>query len=202
MRARPRDALSDARGVLHLRIGAKNHVARDAVFAGAAEDRQAPDHVIAGLEARDVRSDCLHDPGGLVAQNDRHRLRDRPVDIMQVGMAQPDRRRPDADLVRTHVAQRHVGDGERLSDLLEDRGLHRAHPAACVGLCMAVPPCLCAGAKPRQAVAGRKGVGVDPHAGGKALPMRQSIDRQVKWGKPPLKQGRRQECNSGTRWGS
>ena len=124
MRARAGDPLRLAGGVFHLRVRALDEVAADAMFAGAAEDREAADHVIAGPEPGDVGADLLDDAGGLVTQHDGHRLGDSAVDVMQVGMAEAAGGGADADLVRAGIAQGDVADDDGLAHLLEDGGFH------------------------------------------------------------------------------
>ena len=76
--------------------------------AGAAVGQGGDDDVVADLDRTDLGADRLDDAGPLVAEDDRRRERDRPVDDRQVGVADPGRPDPHPDLLGPGVADRQL----------------------------------------------------------------------------------------------
>jgi hypothetical protein len=99
-----------------------------AVVAGAAEHGQAGDDVVALLDVVHLRADLLDDAGRLVAQHDGQRMRVKPLDEVQVGMAEARVGGAQEHLARGRLVDRHVLDDERLVHFVQDCGLHGFAP--------------------------------------------------------------------------
>ena len=97
---------------------------REAVTAGAAEAADARDHVITGLDVRNLRTDGLDDTGRLVAEHRRYRRRILALHEVEVGVAQSRGRRLHQHLVRADRADLHVVDDELTGDVFENSSLH------------------------------------------------------------------------------
>src|SRR5207247_8128283 len=95
-----------------------------AVRAVAAEDRQAGDHVIAGLDLGHVRTDGLDDAGGLVAEDRGGRELIVAVDEVKVAVAHAAGDRADEHLAADGLRDVDVLDGERLLGTVEHGGFH------------------------------------------------------------------------------
>ncbi len=95
-----------------------------AVAAVPAEDRQAGDHVIAGLELRHVLAHLLDDPGGLVAEDRGRGERIVAVDEVQVAVAHAARDRAHEHFAPDGLRDVDVLDGERLLGAMEHGGFH------------------------------------------------------------------------------
>src|SRR5208282_3441105 len=97
---------------------------RHAFLAVAAKYRQARDHVVTGLEVRDLRADFLDDAGGLVAE-DRGRLPEvQPVHEMKIAMAYAAGDRAHDDFARFGFVDIDLLDREWLLGAMEDGGFH------------------------------------------------------------------------------
>ena len=76
------------------RLIAGERLAQDRQVALAVEAVSAvripgKNHVVAGLHLRDFAAHSLDDPGALVAEHDRQRIRERTLDDFEIGVAQP-----------------------------------------------------------------------------------------------------------------
>jgi hypothetical protein len=71
-----------------------------ALFAVAAVERQAYDHVIAGLDGAHVRSDLLDHACRLMPEDGGKRMREVALQDVEVGVAQPAGDDPDEHLAR------------------------------------------------------------------------------------------------------
>jgi hypothetical protein len=90
----------------HAPVATQGEAAADAVTTTTAEHGETGDHVITRPDDRDICTDRLDDPGGLVSEHLGQRRRVRPVDVVQVAVAQADVQRPDPHLSRPW--RRHV----------------------------------------------------------------------------------------------
>ena len=82
-------------------------------------------------------ADLLDDARGLMTKHDRHRIAIKPLDEVQVGMADPCGRSADQHLVRLGLVDLDVLDLERLADLAQHGGFHGFPPTIFRSLDMA-----------------------------------------------------------------
>ncbi len=99
---------------------------RQALLAGAAEPRQARDHVIAGAQGRHLVADGLHHPGALVAEDEGlvERISPEAIDDVQVAVTDAGRHRAHEHLASPRLVDVDVLDRERRVHLPEDGGFH------------------------------------------------------------------------------
>ena len=103
-------------------LAAVGRVARRALRARPAA-AIAQQHVVAGANARDLRSDGLDHAGALVTEDDGRQLR-RPDRLhRQVGVADPGGGQPHEDLVGARLVELHLGDLERRRGAVGQGGL-------------------------------------------------------------------------------
>ena len=82
--------------------------------------------MVADRDARAPRADLLDDPGRLVAEHDRHRIAQRALDDLEIGVAQPGRLDP-----HQHVVAALSGPAVTVS--IFERGLGRVQDRGAVG---------------------------------------------------------------------
>ena len=104
-------------GLEHL---AERHAPDEAVLALAAEDGEARDHVVAGLDVGDRVSHRLDHPRRLVPEDHRELVGVRAVHEVQIAVAHPGGRGAHEHLPRPRLRDRDLLDLERLSDLPQD----------------------------------------------------------------------------------
>jgi hypothetical protein len=78
--------------------------------------------MVARLEVDDALADRLHDPGTLMAEDDRQRGRVDALDDMQIGMTNAARGHAHKELARLRRVELDLLDDERLVELVEDGG--------------------------------------------------------------------------------
>ena len=105
---------------------AQNRPPDRAVEAAAAGWEPREDDVVSLGDRRHALAGLLDDPGPLVAEHDRQRIRRGARDHVPVGVADPARREPDAHLARPGRCEVEVLDREGLVDGPEDGSSHRA----------------------------------------------------------------------------
>ena len=88
------------------------------------EDGEARDDVIARLHVLDVGAHGLHHPGGLVAQDARHRERIGSLDEVKVAVTDAGEGSPDPNLLAVQVRDRHVFDVQGLADFVQHGCFH------------------------------------------------------------------------------
>jgi len=88
--------------------------------------------VVTGADEPDARADGLDDARALVAEDDRQGIGERPLDHLEVGVAEPARVDADQDVRRLERSQLDRLDHERSADVVEDRRVdsHGATPPA------------------------------------------------------------------------
>jgi hypothetical protein len=76
-----------------------------------------------------------------VAEDDRHRVRERSLDDLEVGVAEAARVEADEHVVGPEGAEGHALDDERAADLVQDRGakVHGARGRAYLNRSAVVP---------------------------------------------------------------
>ena len=99
-------------------------MARHAFLAVAAKDRQACDHVIAGLQVRDLRADFLDDAGGLVAEHRGRRPHVEAVDEMEIAVADAAGDGAHDDFALFGLVDIDLLDREWLTGTVEDSSFH------------------------------------------------------------------------------
>jgi hypothetical protein len=62
---------------------------REAELTVSAEHGETRDHVVPGLDVRDLVADLLHDAGGLMAEDNGRRCPELPLEEVQIAVAQP-----------------------------------------------------------------------------------------------------------------
>ena len=92
--------------------------------ARAAHRPPVEDDEVAGRDVGDVGPDGLHDPGRLVAEQEREVVVDAALPVVQVGVAHPAGLHLDQRLARAGIG--HVDDLDR-HRLLDGPGHHRTH---------------------------------------------------------------------------
>src|SRR5208282_2315927 len=97
---------------------------RHAFLAVAAKYRQARDHVVTGLEVRDLRADLLDDAGGLVAEDRGGRPHVQPVHEMKIAVAYAAGDRAHGDFARFGFVDIDLLDREWLAGPVEDGSFH------------------------------------------------------------------------------
>jgi hypothetical protein len=111
-------------------------VAGQALLASAAEAGQAADHVVAGLDSRHVLTHRLDDARSLMSED--HRVRDvapaRPVDQVQVAMANAGRHRAHQDLSTARLVYIDGLNWHRLVRLAKHRRFHIRPPIPAIEL--------------------------------------------------------------------
>src|ERR1700694_602574 len=96
----------------------------EAVVAAAAEDGQAGDDVIAGLELINLCPPLFDDAGGFVAQYGRSRHIVEAVHVVQVTVTDTAGHDTDENLMLGRLVNVDVFDSQRLMGSMEDGGLH------------------------------------------------------------------------------
>src|ERR1700751_2939836 len=99
-------------------------MAGHAFFAVAAEDREACDDVIAGLQVRDLRADFLDDAGRLVAEDGGGGPHVEAVDEMEIAVAYAAGDGADHDFALFGFVDIDLLDGEWLTGTVEDSSFH------------------------------------------------------------------------------
>ena len=118
-------------------LAAQHHPAGGAVFTRAAEDRQAGDDVVAGLDIGDVRADLQDHAGSLVADDRGHPGAVFALHVVQIAVADTRRSGLDEDLAGSDdVMVDVVDDDEIAGGRFEYRSLHNDS----LGGCPAPPP--------------------------------------------------------------
>ena len=112
---------------LHLGAAAQVGASAEAVFAVAAEDGEAHDHVVAGAEVLHQRADLGDDAGGFVSQNAGRLEGVEAVDEMEVGVADAGGGGLDQHLARAGVVDIDAFDGQILVRPVEHSGFHGGH---------------------------------------------------------------------------
>ena len=103
---------------------AQVRTAGEAVPARAAEAADARDHVIAGLQVRDLRADRFDDAGRLVAEHRGYRARVLALHEVEVGVAQAGGDRLHQHFVRADGADLHVVDDQLAGNVFEHSSFH------------------------------------------------------------------------------
>src|SRR5580700_3999054 len=93
----------------------------DTFAAVPAVGKPGEQDVIAGLEAADARAEVLDDARPLVAEDHREQGWVDSLDDMEVGMADPARRHPNAHLALPRRIELELLDHKRLTELVENR---------------------------------------------------------------------------------
>ena len=99
---------------------------RHASRAGAAEDGQAADYVIAGLHVGHLLADFLDDAGGLVAEHGGRGVRVEAVDEMEIAVAYAAGDGFDQDFAVLRLVEFDVLDTEGHLGPVENCGFHPA----------------------------------------------------------------------------
>jgi hypothetical protein len=124
LRPGPGQPVGLTRQHLHGGVGTQHRSPGRAIFAGAAEHRQAGHDVVAGFHIGHVGADLLDDTSGFVAKHRRQRMRVQPFHEMQIGMTEAGHSGADQHLARPGLRQADLLDHQRLVDLMQDGGLH------------------------------------------------------------------------------
>ena len=106
-------------------------MAGQAVFAVAAEDREAGDHVVAGLHVAHLGAHRLDDPGALVAHHDRRGDGVLALHEVQVAVAEPGGGRANEDLIGAGGVDGDLLEGQLSGDGMEDGSAHGQSFAHC-----------------------------------------------------------------------
>jgi hypothetical protein len=99
-------------------------VAGETLLAGAAEDGEAADDVIARLNVGDLVADGLDDAGGLVAEDGGGGMRVGALYEVEVAVADAAGGGADDDLVGDRLVELDVLDREGLLGAVEEGGFH------------------------------------------------------------------------------
>ena len=129
----PREARGVALAALGLGAAAEVGASAEAVGAVAAEDREAHDHVVAGLEVGDEFAGLFDDAGGLVAEDAGRVEGVEAFDEVEVGVADAGGGGLDEDFARAGLVDVDLFDREVLIRSVEHCGFHRVvlpRPAA------------------------------------------------------------------------
>src|SRR5258708_3703836 len=97
---------------------------RHALFAVAAEDREAADDVIAGLDVGHLFADFFDDAGGLVAEHCWRGVRIEAVNEMEIAMAYAAGDGFDQDFAVLRFIEFDILDTERQIGPVENGGFH------------------------------------------------------------------------------
>src|SRR4029077_4180866 len=97
---------------------------RHALLAVSAENREASDHVIAGLQIRDLAADFLDDAGSLMPKHRGRRPHVKSVDEVQVAVAYAARYCANDNFALLGFVDIDLFDCQRLIGSMENCGFH------------------------------------------------------------------------------
>src|SRR5260370_14957760 len=105
-------------------VGASIGMARHALLVIAAKDRQATDHVVAGLDVGNLAADFFDDSGGLVAEHSGCGIGIETIDEVEVAMAYATCDGFDQDFAILRLVEFDVLDTEGQFGPVENCGFH------------------------------------------------------------------------------
>src|SRR5207245_2936881 len=109
-------------------VRASIRMPRHALFAIAAEYREAGNHMVARLHVSHLASNLLDDSGRLMTQHGRRRIRIKSIDEMQIAMAHAAGERFDQDLAVLRLVEFDILDAEWHFRPMKHRSFHPFAP--------------------------------------------------------------------------